>query len=442
VEEVKLIIASLLNRLDPDKDRQETSEELKEAPAQQACDAALSNLALSDDGNGSLVPACIPSDPAAPAISIIETDGSITSLTPTPGPIRLGDEIDWMIEQFEKYVSLPSNGTSVILALWAANTYTYENFPYTAYLAIRSATPQCGKSRLLSLIGSMCLGNPQPTTMPTAAVLYRNPNKVMLLDEVDKLRNQDKEIHGSLIAVLNSGFEQRGRVDRMKDGPGGYEVESFNVYGPKAFAGIESVTDTIASRSLTIRMERATERKPRLNMRLLGAGFELHRTRLGEWGKVHGTQLQEMYAALPDSLPALERYPDRMQDIVEPLYLLAELADQERPEGTLVLPRLLTALSELHLGSEVSSRERGLQEILDIVRSCLRETSPSVDIASQDMLEKCQSSEELSWMQTTNALAGFLKHFGISPKSNGKKRGYTFSREWVEKMERIYPKSV
>jgi hypothetical protein len=278
--------------------------------------------------------------------------------------------------------------------------------------------------------------------MPTAAVLYRNPNKVMLLDEVDKLRNQDKEIHGSLIAVLNSGFEQRGKVERMHDGHGGYEVESFNVYGPKAFAGIESVTDTIASRSLTIRMERATERKPRLNMRLLSAGFELHRTRLGEWGKAHGTQLQEMYAALPDSLPALERYPDRTQDIVEPLYLLAELADQERPEGPLVLPRLLTALSELHVGFEVSSRERGLQEILDIVRSCLKETSASVTISSQDLLEKCQSSEELSWMQTTHALAGFLKHFAISPKSSGTKRGYTFTREWVEKMEKIYPKSV
>jgi hypothetical protein len=43
-----------------------------------------------------------------------------------------------------------------------------------------------------------------------------------------------------------------------------------------------------------------------------------------------------------------------------------------------------------------------------------------------------QGAEELSRIETTRALAGFLKHFDLFPKAqSGKTRGYAIRRDWL-----------
>src|SRR5206468_1920072 len=140
------------------------------------------------------------------------------------------------------------DGLAMLIALWIANTYAFERFHYAGYLAIRSATPQCGKTRLLELISMLAKGTPSITTMPTAAVLFRSTQRVMLFDEVDKLRNSDRETYGDVMAVLNCGFQRGALVQRVDRGKASFPVVSFSVYGPKAFAGIENLTDTLADR--------------------------------------------------------------------------------------------------------------------------------------------------------------------------------------------------
>ena len=110
--------------------------------------------------------------PSEPVVKLSDKDGSLTRCNPvgpSSGPVRLADEIEWMEMQFGRYVTLPK-GIEVVLALWCVNTYTYQNFRYCPYLALVSATPQCGKTRVLNLLGAMSSGNPQPTAMPTAPV--------------------------------------------------------------------------------------------------------------------------------------------------------------------------------------------------------------------------------------------------------------------------------
>ena len=156
----------------------------------------------------------------------------------------------------------------MVIACWIANTYLYKAFRYVGYLTFRSATPRCGKTKLLRFVGILCHGAPRPTTSPSAAVLYRGAREVLLLDEVDGLRNKDKETHSTIIAVLNAGFEEGGVIERVaKDEAGNFVVHEFPVYGPKAMAGIEHLTDTLADRAFAIDMYRADKRMPRLNMR-------------------------------------------------------------------------------------------------------------------------------------------------------------------------------
>jgi hypothetical protein len=88
-----------------------------------------------------------------------------------------------------------------------AQTYIFDAFQYCGYLLLRSAT-RCGKTRLLRLISKLVFGTPPITTTPTPAVLFRSNRKVIFLDEVDKLRNADKEAYGEVLAVLKS-FDDR-----------------------------------------------------------------------------------------------------------------------------------------------------------------------------------------------------------------------------------------
>ena len=116
------------------------------------------------------------------------TEGGGQAAPPFYGPVRVADEIDRIILLIQHYTALPNNDLAVLLACWIANTYTFQHFRYCGYVALRSATPQCGKTRLLRLIGSLAKGNRKPIAFPTAAVIFRCGWEVLLLDEVSRTR--------------------------------------------------------------------------------------------------------------------------------------------------------------------------------------------------------------------------------------------------------------
>src|SRR5829696_7952974 len=99
---------------------------------------------------------------------------------------QLGHAIEMMESLINHYTQLAHPSHGLLIACWIANTYAYEEFRYCGYLALRSATPQCGKTRLLRLIAALSNGNPRVMTCPTAAVLFRCGRKVLLIDEVDR----------------------------------------------------------------------------------------------------------------------------------------------------------------------------------------------------------------------------------------------------------------
>ena len=121
-------------------------------------------------------------------------------------PPRLGDLIEELEGYFLKYISFPDLRLATLCALWIAQTACYQNFSYCGYLALRSSTPGCGKTRLLSLISLFTPGQPDVMTNPTGAVLFRIGQRPLILDEVDRLRNKDKDTYGDVLAILDKGF--------------------------------------------------------------------------------------------------------------------------------------------------------------------------------------------------------------------------------------------
>ena len=61
-------------------------------------------------------------------------------------PPRLADLLDEIDVLIRRFVQLPKSELSILLAVWLVETYTFDKFRYCGYLALRSATPRCGKA--------------------------------------------------------------------------------------------------------------------------------------------------------------------------------------------------------------------------------------------------------------------------------------------------------
>jgi hypothetical protein len=278
--------------------------------------------------------------------------------------------------------------------------------------------------------------------LPTAAVIFRTAgSEVLLLDEADTLRNQD-DMQGAILQVLNLGFEAEGVVRRCeKDSDGAHRVLAYPVYGPKAFAGLEALADTLSDRTFVVQMERASHKKPRFVEHRLSMDFQGLRERIDKWAVDSHESLKAIYDQLPDEHPDLARFDDRFQDISEPLVVIATLADNERPKGCAILPRLLEGLQAASVRREMSNRERAFLAFLDIAQKRLNLIESEEDeifVSSDSFLSDCEDREELNWIENGKSLAGLVKKFDLPSVSNGKRRGYRLSQRWIEKWRKRY----
>jgi hypothetical protein len=373
------------------------------------------------------------------------TQAEAGSATPHTGekqtPVRLADELEQIETLILRYVELSDPALAMLIAVWVANTYTFECFDYCGYLHIQSATPECGKTTLLKVLRFLSKGKPPILTAPTAAGLFRSQHKVLLIDEAERLRDHDKDNFGTLITVLNAGVEKEGQVERLENTVhGNFKSKTFKVYGPKGLAGIEDIADTLESRSFHIRMQRATKRPPRLRDRRIEREARPIRERLEQWASEQAPALREGYDTLlenTDSLALLEGYGDRFQDLAEPLVLLATVADQERQEGTRILPRLRAGLDAAWERRAPLDRECRLKAFLELARTRLG-NADCVFVRSQDLLWMFEEIPALAGVATFESLAKLLKPFDLSPRSNGEARGYDITSAWVDEWSKRY----
>jgi hypothetical protein len=214
------------------------------------------------------------------------------------------------------------------LALWIAHTHAIKAADTTAYLAVTSAEKRSGKTRLLEVL-ELVVHAGLPTANTSDAALFRTISKLsptLLLDEVDAIfKARERE---DLRGLLNAGY-RRGAVVRRMGGAKNTTLEMFEVFCPKAFAGIGNcLPDTILDRSITIALQRKTreEAVERFRRRDVVPEGELLRDRLGDWLEPQADDLHAARPALPDELD------DRAQDMWEALLAIAELAGGDWPK--------------------------------------------------------------------------------------------------------------
>jgi hypothetical protein len=159
-----------------------------------------------------------------------------------------------------RYVVL-SDAQLVVVALFVIHTHVVEHCQQTPYISISSPDPECGKSRLME-VSELLVTRPWMVVNPSEAVLFRKVHSdtpTLLWDEIDTVFAPATErFHQEQRAMLDQGHRRHGRVPRFI----GDKVVEFRVFSPKMFAGIGALPDTIARRSIPIRMQRRASSEP------------------------------------------------------------------------------------------------------------------------------------------------------------------------------------
>lgn len=310
-----------------------------------------------------------------------------------------------------RFVAL-SEPQAVVVALWVAHTHTIDSAEATPYLAVTSAEKQCGKTRLLEVLQTI-VQKPWLTGRVTAAVLVRKihaEKPTLLLDESDAAFGSEKEYAETLRGTLNTGHRRGGVVSLCVGKGTEITFKDFSTFSAKCIAGIGKLPDTVADRSIPIRLKRAApgELPERFRFRNVTPEAASLRTRLEVWCDLIANNLQEARPTLPDALS------DRAQDGVEPLLAIAEAAGKGWPE----IAR--SAVVELCTDSQSADDSIGVRLLTDIRQIFeARETDKIFSAALVDALAAIEISPwgELSHGKPITApkLARLLRPFGVTP---------------------------
>ena len=318
-----------------------------------------------------------------------------------------------------KYVQLGKD-ESLAIAVWVLHSWTFSPAlpsPFTTpYLYIYSAERRSGKTRLLEVLETI-IRNPIRAVDVTSAVLFRSIetlNPTLLLDEVDAIWSgaKNEELRG----VLNAGYKRGGKVPRVEKG----EPRFFNVFGPKALAGIDNamLPDTVRDRCIPIHMHRqkAGESTPFYSFDVEDEADALM-GQIEDWVSSKWPKLQELRPAPIDGIG------DRAFEISISLLMLAAGFDKATEKAVRsALKRLLTVEEQLTPQAQL------LADIRDLFDAEGTHTIPVSMI-----LEKIGGN----W--SGKLLANRLRPYGVKPSivrfHNQTTRGY-YRRDFEDAWQR------
>jgi hypothetical protein len=322
----------------------------------------------------------------------------------------------------------------VAVALWTVHAFIPEHFETSPLLAITSAEMRSGKTRLLNCL-ELLVPHPFRVVTPSEAVVYtvlsQRPRRTMLLDEADAIFGpRTAERYEGLRAILNAGNRQGTPVLRVKLEGRRREVDEFDVFGPKAIAGIGKLPDTVTDRAIPVRMKRRAPNETVARFRRRIAEAEAHR----------------IPAFLPDEVdsdvtdvPVPDELNDRAADSWEPLLAIADAAGGMWPTRARLAAVALSADDEV----EFSVGMRLLADIRGIF------TDRNVEhLATAGLLDALHVLDEAPWSEwygkplTARGLSRLLEPYRVIPVrrrvGTSNLRGY-FASDFADVWNRYLP---
>ena len=330
--------------------------------------------------------------------------GALALADPEPWPTAVDGAalLEEIAATFTRYVAMPT-GADAALALWTVHAHAHAAASISPVLAITSPEKRCGKTTLLELLSAL-VPRPLPASNLTPATVFRAVEKwspTLLVDEADTFLTENVELRG----VLNSGH-RRSLAFVVRSVGDDFEPRRFATWAPKAVALIGRLPDTLADRSIEIRMRRRTaeEHVERLRLDRLG-DLEPLRRRAWTWARHNVQQLEVADPELPEGLH------DRARDNWRPLTAIADLAGGAWPRRARMAARVLS-------GDVEDEESLGVRLLADVRR--VLEGYRGDRIRSRELVDRLVALEEAPWSEykgrglSTHSLANFLRPFSIS----------------------------
>jgi hypothetical protein len=356
---------------------------------------------------------------------------------------ELADLLDGTEVFIRRYVVLDETQAAAA-ALWVLHTWVIAAAHATPYLFVTSAEPECGKTRLLEVLREL-VRRPLFTMNISDAALFRAIaalQPTLFFDEVDSIFNpkaRERGVRDELRAILNSGYRRGQHVYRM--GGGNHTtLETFEVFCPKALAGLGTLPPTLASRCLRIELKRRRPTEPVEDFfpEDVAEGADRLRGQLESWASVTVDVLRRNRPA------RIEGLRDRTMEVWRPLLAIAEL------DGEPWSARARRAALGLTSGED-DDPSTGLL-LLEDVRAAFDETGQE-RIASTDLIVALAGREESPWGEwwidpksdepnrtAPRRLSQLLKPYGIRPCAvrigDATPRGYR-KEDFLEAWERF-----
>lgn len=287
---------------------------------------------------------------SAPVVSVL------SPMTPEDAATVTTELLETCRTWIRRYIVV-SDEQAVIMAAWLLHSYAFDAAETTPYIHITAPEKACGKSYLMEALQALAAAPIRSGGM-TAAALVRTIHArkpTIFLDEMDAQLGGNKEYAEAVRGILNEGFRKGGMF--YKCNATTHEIEEFNAYCPKCFAGIGQLPDTVASRSIRIEMRR----------KLPGESVEPLRQKAVKNAALPIKAKLEAWEArgAADLLCPIEPAPiaglsDRQNDIAEPLLCIAQLG------GNGWLQRLTVALQAVFKAASVEDGSLGVTVLADI----------------------------------------------------------------------------
>ena len=313
-------------------------------------------------------------------------------------------------ESFIRRFCILADAAYLPLGVWAVATHMPDAFDTFPYFALLSPAKRCGKTRALEVL-ELLTSNAWRGTSATSAALFRMMEDVptLLLDEVEALGNsKPSESAQAVLAVLNAGHRKGATVPRCV-GPE-HEVRHFPVYGPKAFAAIGTLPDTLADRCIHITMQRRTPSQS-IDRFLQGrakADAEPIRESLAEWAETCKESVRQAYESMDD----LKFLSDRDADLWMPLFAVCTVA---APERLGELRRCAVVLSGVKAAGDVED-SLPLKLLADVQKVWRTEADR---MTTATLLQRLKEITESPWGASelnANRLSAMLRPFEIASR--------------------------
>jgi len=321
---------------------------------------------------------------------------------PWGDPVDGGDLLNEIVATFQCHV-VADPATIHAAALWVVHTWMLDAATVSPIANIAAPEMRCGKSVFLTALGKLAYRPMQVANIAPAALFRAIEawSPTLLIDEVDTFLAEHDEARG----IINSGFT-RDSAFVIRCVGDDHMPTKFATWGAKALCGIGKIADTLADRSIPLRLRRKTPQETVTNIRHSDpAIWEALRSKIARWADDH---MGEVRRLRPTTIEGLN---DRANDCWEPLLAIADTIAGEWPK------RARSAAAILH-GLDADAPSIGAQLLADIREAF----GTKARMFTVELLAALVADEESPWPtwnrgrpMSARQLSGRLAEFGIRP---------------------------